>query len=477
MANNGNVMQVTDNLDATRTWAYTYDELNRIQTAVRGGSNGNLYSYDAWGNMQVAPLVGWGQSFALPADPTTNRIVGYCYDAAGNMTNDGACGQLEKYSYDAEGRMISANTGASTYTYDGDGTRVAKSDGTLYWLGQGDILAESDASGSIQREYVYFGGKRIARVLLGGGTQYYFSDHLGSTSLVVDSNSTILEDSDYWPFGREIPVTAGASDLHYKFTGKERDAESGLDNFGARFDSSNIGRFMSADPFNPFALKPKQFKAWISNPQRWNKYAYALNNPVTLIDPDGLNACGTNNDNTCKVTVTFTDRSKDENGNYNDKWANLKGNKDYNAVATVSVNGKAVGTFLADTVSSGNGKFATIQNGTYEGVLHFHHRDPNKPSIELLSGGRNQIPTTGPNPVQGGASFATDVLIHSAGGTKSNPLGDTGLLPNGHGVSEACQLVCSVEYQQFLGATGIRNADGSAAQQHFSVVVDTSENQ
>jgi len=234
---------------------------------------------------------------------------------------------------------------------------------------------------------------------------------------------------------------------------------------------------MSADPFNPFALKPKQFRSWISNPQRWNKYAYALNNPVTLIDPDGLNACGTNNDNNCKVTVTFTDRSKDKNGNYNDKWANLKGNKDYNAVATVSVNGKEVGKFLADTVSSGNGKFATIQNGTYEGVLHFHHGDPNKPSIELLSGGRNQIPTTGPNPAQGGASFATDVLIHSAGGTKSNPLGYTGLLPNGHAVSEACQLVCSVQYQQFLGATGISNADGSAPQRHFSVVVNTSENQ
>ena len=56
------------------------------------------------------------------------------------------------------------------------------------------------------------------------------------------------------------------------------------------YDSSNIGRLMSADPFNPFELKPKQFRRWISNPQRWNKYAYALNNPVTLIDPDGLNS-------------------------------------------------------------------------------------------------------------------------------------------------------------------------------------------
>ncbi len=87
-----------------------------------------------------------------------------------------------------------------------------------------------------------------------------------------------------------------------QFTGKERDSETGLDYFGASYNASSMGRFMSPDPFNPLALSWSKFNAWISNPQRWNKYAYALNNPVTLIDPDGLNACGTNDDSSCKVT-------------------------------------------------------------------------------------------------------------------------------------------------------------------------------
>jgi RHS repeat-associated protein len=66
-----------------------------------------------------------------------------------------------------------------------------------------------------------------------------------------------------------------------KFTGKERDSESGLDNFGARYNASSLGRFMSPDPKIP-SMKH------LINPQKWNKYAYVLNNPLALVDPDGL---------------------------------------------------------------------------------------------------------------------------------------------------------------------------------------------
>ena len=70
--------------------------------------------------------------------------------------------------------------------------------------------------------------------------------------------------------------------------GRVIDPESGLDNFGKRYDSSSIGRFMTPDPLNIFALKPEHFGHFITNPQHWNKYAYVLNNPVTLTDPLGL---------------------------------------------------------------------------------------------------------------------------------------------------------------------------------------------
>lgn len=63
------------------------------------------------------------------------------------------------------------------------------------------------------------------------------------------------------------------------FTGKERDTESNLDNFGARYNSSQMGRFMSPDPSNLSA------DFWL--PQTWNRYSYALNNPLTVVDRNG----------------------------------------------------------------------------------------------------------------------------------------------------------------------------------------------
>lgn len=67
----------------------------------------------------------------------------------------------------------------------------------------------------------------------------------------------------------------------YKFTGKERDTESGLDYFGARYYGSNMGRMMSPDP-SGLAL------ADITNPQSFNLYSYVLNNPLRNVDPNGL---------------------------------------------------------------------------------------------------------------------------------------------------------------------------------------------
>ena len=82
--------------------------------------------------------------------------------------------------------------------------------------------------------------------------------------------------------------------LTYKFTGKERDSETGLDYFGARYFGSNMGRFMTPDPLL------NSGRPW--DPQSWNRYAYAHNNPLKMIDPTGLydlnNTCA-QNDNKC----------------------------------------------------------------------------------------------------------------------------------------------------------------------------------
>jgi len=85
------------------------------------------------------------------------------------------------------------------------------------------------------------------------------------------------------PFGDGLNCPNGdQSTVH--FTGKERDSESGLDNFGTRYDASSMGRFMSPD----WSASPEPVPyAKLDDPQSLNLYAYARNNPVTHTDPDG----------------------------------------------------------------------------------------------------------------------------------------------------------------------------------------------
>ena len=87
-------------------------------------------------------------------------------------------------------------------------------------------------------------------------------------------------DADFYPYGGEITPHTNTCTQNYKFTGKERDSESGLDNFGARYNSSAVGRFMSPDPL----LSSGQ----PATPQTWNRYSYALNSPLSVLDPTGL---------------------------------------------------------------------------------------------------------------------------------------------------------------------------------------------
>jgi hypothetical protein len=89
-------------------------------------------------------------------------------------------------------------------------------------MGNGNVLAEADGSGNLTAEYIYFNGKRIARIDLPANTvHYYMSDHLGSTSKVITSAGVVEEESDFTPYGSELTAAQGTN--HYKFTGKERE--------------------------------------------------------------------------------------------------------------------------------------------------------------------------------------------------------------------------------------------------------------
>ena len=114
-------------------------------------------------------------------------------------------------------------------------------------------------------------------------TTYYHGDHLGSTQLLTAGTGWPVGGDIYYPYGQgPMPGTN-----HYLFTDKERDAESQLDYFGARYYASNMGRFMSPDWSAQEEPVPY---AKLNDPQSLNLYSYVLNHPLVGIDPDG-HAC------------------------------------------------------------------------------------------------------------------------------------------------------------------------------------------
>jgi len=124
------------------------------------------------------------------------------------MTHDATTGA--SYSYDQENRI----TGAAgyTYTYDADGNRVEKSNGstgTIYWYMAPGIVAESDLTGALKSEYIFFDGERVARKDFSGSTtaiSYYFSDHLKTAAVITDSAGIIKEDEELLPLGWRASV-------------------------------------------------------------------------------------------------------------------------------------------------------------------------------------------------------------------------------------------------------------------------------
>jgi hypothetical protein len=210
------------------------------------------------------------------------------------MTNAPGMGS---FTYDAENRMLTA--GGVSYTYDAQGERVMKSTGTLYWHGLGgEVLLETNNTGGNQTEYIFFNGQRIARRDPSGAPLLLLWRPPGSSRIVTNASGTVIEDSDFYPFGGER-CRDSQQQLQIHRPGTRY--RVWIDYFIARHYASNLGRFLQPDEFtggpvdafsanDPLPPGPLPY-ADITNPQSLNKYTYTYNNPLRYTTRT-VTACG-----------------------------------------------------------------------------------------------------------------------------------------------------------------------------------------
>lgn len=226
-------------------------------------------------------------------------------------------------------------------------------------------------------------------------------------------------------------------------TGKERDAESGLDNFGARYFGSSMGRFMSPDFGGPAGLSHPDPVPWadLENPQTLNLYSYGNNNPVSNADDDGhdVNICD-NNGNCHQVSnEEYQKAQQGNNGGLNvptldQVGSNGNGSGQFNATAITDSNGNTVGT--ATYVSNGNLDYYANANGYQQ--------------LATASRATNQV--TAGYAIVFGAVGAGMVAADIALGSELTTLGDIGTTPTSGQVAQAEQTL------QSAGRKGVEKA-------------------
>ena len=199
--------------------------------------------------------------------------------------------------WDYNNRMTQQVTGSTTikYAYDPSGQRIKYDNGTkvTYYPSKGyDVVRSSDQSDlsdfSEINKHIFANGIEIATIKGSGSTStihYVHPDHLTGASIITDSNGNIEETLDYYPFGSiRLDEKSDSYSESRKFSGHEFDVDSGLSYMDARYYNSDLGRFISQDPAY---LELDRLEVQLIDPQSWNSYAYARNNPLINIDPNG----------------------------------------------------------------------------------------------------------------------------------------------------------------------------------------------
>ncbi|MCX4539401.1 SpvB/TcaC N-terminal domain-containing protein [Streptomyces sp. NBC_01565] len=283
------------------TDAYAYDPVGNLlsvtHTAAGAGGFTRHHLTADDGNRLLA--------VSMPGDPEGTFSARYGYDAAGNIVS---MPHLPALEWDADGRLVHADLGGggnAHYQYDASGQRVRATlvdrgtTETRTYLGPAEIHRRTTAGRTVEQRtslHITDGQERIALAetatveegrpvpLPRPAIRYQLADHLGSSVVELDQEAAVLSYEEYHPFGTTSLHARGdgVSRKRYRFTGRERDEETGFDHHGARYRAPWLGRWISPDP-----------AGFVDGP---NLYAYARGNPVRLADPSGRQAAGDRQD-------------------------------------------------------------------------------------------------------------------------------------------------------------------------------------
>lgn len=193
---------------------------------------------------------------------------------------------------------------------------------------------------------------------------YFHTDAIGSVRMVTDATGAVIARYDYLPFGERWDYPPNPNPDVRQFVGKERDSETGLDYSGARYYRPQSGRFTSVDPF----LDPATAAA---DPQQWNRYAYARNNPLMFIDPRGLDCVYANSSGDGVDSLDHGGTSEDCGRNHGTwvpgsvSYGNILFNRTTGLFQVASIDGDNVyySTFGAGAQTNASGKCVAGCNG------------------------------------------------------------------------------------------------------------------
>jgi RHS repeat-associated protein len=269
------------------------------------------YGFDLFGNRTSQTPLNGGLSFNPTINATNNRITlsGYTYDAAGNMTND----SVNAYTFDAEGNVTKVvNSGGTTqYVYDAFNHRVhvqtpsATTEFAYDYAGR-RISSWLSPNNTGNEGRLYWDGQLLGYRAVDGTTYFEHQDILGTERMRTTYSGSV--GSSYvslpWGDGYAATVNASAADEdNNHFAGLQHDPESDTEHAQFRNYASVQGRWLAPDPY----LGSYDF----TNPQSFNRYTYALNDPVNLLDPSGLDTtqpvqCGVDDKGNPVYCITTT---------------------------------------------------------------------------------------------------------------------------------------------------------------------------